>query len=218
MGCCFSKANRSSDIEMSNHSTTNAAVTCRAGAHGKKIQTQQDPQNNSFLVQGEGIVLGSCPLDCDVGRWEVKINKLNPNAKIQIGVLRFPAKTSTDLLNETFDSLNSSQKPSPCAYFIENNGHNGGTLHFRENDIIGIYWDQTDLPMLTFTLNGTILLNSNIQRVRPTSDAFPAICIIDPESSNGGRTSCSFIFDESSFQHPPIGKKFGMVICSTNII
>lgn len=220
MGCCFSKANSSREIELSSHATTNDAVTCKGGLLGNQIKMEFKLENNSFRVQGQGICLGSCPLDCDTGRWEVKINKINLNARIQIGVLRLPnANASKALLNETFEVLNQSQKPSPCANYIENNGHKGGTLHFHENDVIGVYWDQTDLPMLTFTLNGTILLNCNISRVRPTSDVYPAICIIDPDNNNGEqKSSCSFIFDESSFQFPTIAKKFNMIICSTNII
>ena len=77
--------------------------------------------------------------------------------------------------------------------------------------MIGIYWDQTDLPMLSFYLNGELLLKKSINRIRPATDIYPAVSIADG-------SSCNIVFDAAGFKFPPKTKKFTMIVCATQLI
>jgi hypothetical protein len=80
-----------------------------------------------------------------------------------------------------------------------------------EGDVIGVRWDQTDLPMLSFLKNGKVVDSASVNRVRPAIDIFPAISLEEG-------SSCQIIFDGKSFKYPPVGTKFKMIVCATNLI
>lgn len=206
MGCCFSKKDKSSNIELSTkgQDITNDALTCKLGFRGDNVKVFAG--ENGFNVVGSGMVLGSCALDCDTARWEVVIQKLDnfsaENPTIQIGVQRFNPKQSKLNLNcNLMENENSKDTPAWCL--------KGVTL--TEGDVIGVYWDQTDLPMLSFTRNGHLLTQASVNRIRPSSEIYPAISIT-------GDNKVAIAFDDSSFRFPPIANKFKMIICSSSII
>ena len=80
----------------------------------------------------------------------------------------------------------------------------------EEGDVIGVHWDQTDLPMLSFTKNGVFLDRESVNRVRPAIDIVPAVSLKDG--------SCQVIFDGNSFKQTPNGSRFKMIVCATNLI
>jgi hypothetical protein len=183
---------------------------CALGFRGSGIQV--NPNNNE--ISGSGTIIGSCPLDCDVGRWEVEILKNITNTKqIQIGIKRFYKHIPTEHLNQTMDQTNQPPNASneTISYFLSDN-----SLTLKENDVIGVYWDLTDLPMLQFTLNGNLLFNTSVNRIRPSNDMFIAVSLDGQLTNNTG--SCKVLFAQKEFHHPPIASKFKMVICSTKLI
>lgn len=196
MGCCFTKPKRAEEHELS--SSTNAAVTCKSGPAGDRVSVHHNDVNNSYDVKGHGTYLGSCALDCDCARWEVVVE--DPTA-VTIGVKRFNKKAPTDL-SSTLDTYQD-DKVSP-SWIMKDIDVKGG-------DVVGVYWDQTDLPMLSFTLNGSIVHQASINRVRPSNDVFPAVSVT-------GNGKCTVIFDENHFKFPSIASKFKMIICSQSII
>ena len=197
MGCCCSKSGHGEVIEMS--VTTNIAVTLKIGQKGENVVVV--PSESGYTVTGSGIALASCPLDCDVGMWEVKIGK-QPSG-VRVGVMRFNTKKAAPslggLLGEGVEN-----------WYFPDSSHGGKDL--EEGDVVSLFWDQTDLPQLSFAINGTLLPQASVSRVRPSSDVYPA-CSVEPGSS------CELIFDGQHFNNPPSGSsKFKMVICATNLI
>jgi hypothetical protein len=209
MGCCFGKASTTREIEVRdlNKEVANEALICKLGARGEKIKVHAG--ESGFGVSGSGMVLGSCPLDCDTARWEVIIHKLGNSGpgetpSIQIGVQRYnPKQFKVNLNASLLDNEDSKESP---AWLLKG-------VSVGEGDIIGVYWDQTDLPMLSFTRNGQLLGQASINRIRPSTDIYPAIAL----SGNGGN-EVKMVFDDASFKFPPIASKFKMIICSSNII
>lgn len=199
MGCCLSLGgSRASEIEMDTSATMNSALTCKLGARGDNISVSLG--ENRFNVSGRGVALGSCPLDCDTARWEVVVGKNSQD--LQIGVKRYNPKIKCDL-NNNLDSA-TEDKESP-AWLLQG-------VDLKEGDVVGVYWDQTDLPMLSFTVNGNYVSNASINRIRPSTEIYPAVSL----GSQGG--GCSFVFDESGFKHKSISSKFQMIICSSSLI
>lgn len=196
MGCCFSKrANQEEDSGIEASSVTNSALTCKVGDRGDQIKVSLG--ENCFKIRGKGIVLGSCPLDVDTARWEVVVESKG----VQIGVKRFLKKEPSDLTKPLSTTVDDKSSPSWILSGVD----------LAVGDVVGVYWDQTALPMLQFTLNGT-LLSQSVNRVRPSSDIYPAISLSEEDGA------CSFIFDESGFKHASLSSKYQMIICSSSII
>lgn len=198
---CF-KTNRTEDVAIELQTNvmqgTNDNVTCKSGNHGENIKITLE--NGIYNVTGNGIALGSCPLDCDSGYWEVRVGN-NPLG-VLIGLKRDKKKKekqSTSLNG----SLKDGDNESPNWIF------QGKEL--KTNDVIGIYWNQTDLPMVSFSLNGEIISNASITRIRPAQDIYPAISIIEG-------SSCDMIYSQEKFLFPPKSSKFSQIVCATSII
>lgn len=81
----------------------------------------------------------------------------------------------------------------------------------KPGDIVGFYWDQTALPMLSFTVNGEDIPSLSINRVRPAVDVFPAVSV-------KGKSTVTFCFDGDSFRYPPKNRKFAMIVCASQLI
>ena len=158
-------------------------------------------ENGRYLLEGTGTTIGSCMLDCDTAYYEIKVGEKNPTS-VLAGVKRFNPKRPTNL-DSTLDALETeSDKESSSWYFK--------SLDLKPNDIIGVFWDQTDLPMISFQVNGIPMPIADVTRVRPANEIFPAVSIQD--------SSCEFIFDENYFTYPPKSKKFSMIVCATSLI
>lgn len=202
MSACFkSKEDRNKDVELS--STTNVAVTCRRGPTGKDVKTSIDNATNYISIEGKGTALGSCPLDCDTAFWEVRVGN-NPNG-VLVGVKRYNVKKPTSLDGTLDATRTEGDNDSESWYFkVENQ-------ELKTGDVVGVYWDQTDLPMLSFSLNGKDVPSASFLRIRPTIDILPAVSVRE-----GG--SCEMIFDGDHFLFPPKSSKFKMIICATSLI
>eukprot|EP01039_Chlorochromonas_danica_P010920 gene10920-12136_t len=211
MGCLCSKSDDDKDgrqeINLSaigSITTTNASVMCHCGQKADTIQVYHN-NDNSYDISGQGILLGSCPLECDTGRWEVKIGK-EPSS-LQLGLLRInnnskKGLTPTDLSTHTLQDYQ--DHTTTPAWFLH-------AKDLQEGDVVGIYWDQTDFPMVRFSINGQEVSSLAIHRIRPSSEVYPAVSVI-------GQGRLTLTFDEASFQYPPIHKKFKMIIASTSLI
>lgn len=133
--------------------------------------------------------------------WEVKVGQ-QPSG-IKIGVKRVSKnKKDTDKFSGFLDDKEN-QDPEQTSWYLQN-------VELKEGDVVGVYWDQTDFPMLTFTLNGKMLPNCAVNRIRPSSDIYPAVSV------QSGST-CELGF-ESEFIFPPISSKFKMIVCATSLI
>ena len=70
----------------------------------------------------------------------------------------------------------------------------GKFLKTRPNDVIGVAFCQSDMPMLSFYHNGTPISMYDVDKVRGT---------VRPAISVEQGASAEFIFDEESFKHSP---------------
>jgi hypothetical protein len=194
MGCCAAK-DRSDEIELL--AATSDAVCCKAGPKGENVKIIPTETSCNFGVKGSGTLIGSCCLDCDTAMWEVKVGS-NP-AGVAIGVKKWQKKATGDL--STFlDSAPDTNSPSWMLSETE----------LKEGDVVGVYWDQTDLPMLSFSVNGK-MVGYAVTRIRPTTDIHAAVSVREG-------SSCEICFGGKEFQFAPKSSKFKQIICSTNLI
>lgn len=186
----------SGGFEMSE--TSSKEATCTLGKKGAAVQTKVEANGYVHNVEGLGTVIASCALDCDVAYWEVILGK-NPTG-VRVGIKRFDLKHPTSL-DDTLEGNPGAAAPS---WVLEH-------ADLQEGDVIGVRWDQTDLPMLSFLRNGKLLDKASINRVRPAVDVYPAVSV-----EKGSKAQ--IIFDQRGFKHPPTGTKFKMIVCATSII
>jgi len=198
MGCCFDKVKREDEDAIELSTTTNAAVTLKVGAKGDGVTVSTD--GTCYAVSGKGTVLGSCALDCDVGMWEVRIGK-RPGG-VKVGVRRFNAKRATPLGGALGEE-------GTEAWSLPKFGDGGKDL--EEGDVVSVFWDQTDLPLVSYTVNGVSYPEASVKRIRPSADMYPA-CSVEEGST------CELVFDGEHFKHQPPGSKWRQVICATNLI
>ena len=226
--CCFKgksategkngKNNKSTekDIELSSNAV-NSMVMCKVGACGKQTVVNIDSSTNIIQVSGRGTVLGSCALDCDTAFWQVKVGN-NPSVThslthslthspthsltqgVKIGVKRWVAKKPVSC-DDILSGNTTGDEPS----WILNN------YELKTGDVIGVYWDQTDFPILSFTVNSIDIPEASVHRIRPAIDILPAVSV-----EKG--SSCEIIFDGNSFTHKPKSNKFKMIVCATSLI
>jgi hypothetical protein len=201
MGACFGcleKGDSDADNEYVETTSPVASVTCKIGLKGPGVTTSLDSASNIYTLAGSGMAIGTCSLDCDTAYWEV-VAGTNP-AGLKIGIKRHNFKKK-DALAAVLDG----SQVGDCPSWIL------GGESLKEGDVIGVHWDQTDLPMLSFTKNGMFLEKESINRVRPAIDCVPAISLADD-------SSCQVIFDGNSFKQKAMGNKFKMIVCATNLI
>ena len=133
-----------------------------------------------------------------IAYWEVILGK-NPDG-VRIGVKRFDFKHKSPL-EEPMTGKTDGDEPT---WVMAGNG-------LKEGDVIGIRWDQTDLPMLSFLKNNAMVDIASFNRIRPAVDIVPAVSVIEG-------STCQVIFDQKGFKHPPNGTKFKMIVCATSLI
>ena len=198
--CCGTRGGSSEDDGVEMENVHNITTMCRSGLHGPEIALTVANSNNFITVKGKGTALGSCSLDCDTAFWEVRVG--NQPQGVCVGVKRFNPKKPAKLTGLLDDSPNADED-SPAWHF------KGPEL--KSGDVIGVYWDQTDLPMLSFSLNGNIIPEASILRIRPAIEIVPAV------SCQHGST-CEMIFDGNNFLKPPKSSKFKMIISAKSLL
>ena len=198
MGCCCSKSSVQEDSESLTQTATSDNVTCKVGKSGDSIKVEIN-SNNFYAISGKGTAVGSCYLECDTAYWEVRLGD-NPSG-VCVGIRRGDKN-----LNGYLDANENGESQS-----IDESWYFKTASELKKGDVIGIYWDQSALPMLSFSLNGVDFPDSAFLRVRPANNIIPAVSV--RESS-----SCEVIFDGKYFLHNTKSSKFGMIISATSLI
>mgnify|MGYP000113324442 CR=1 FL=1 len=211
MGCCWGK-NSSTDAadvaaQEQEMSVTNHAVLCKAGLKGEKVDVQDDPKACGYRVSGSGTLVGSCALDCDIAYWEVILGK-NPE-RVSVGVKRLNAKRA--VVNNGMGTLNKTLENTEQGTFWILDREKLAGVELKEGTCIGVHFDQSDLPMLSFTIDGKLYSNASISRIRPTQDLIAAVSVDD-------KASATVIFNEDGFTQKPWAGKFRAIVASTSLI
>ena len=85
----------------------------------------------------------------------------------------------------------------------------GNVLKTRPNDVIGVAFCQSDMPMLSFYHNGTSISIYDVDKVRGT---------VRPAISVEHGASAEFIFEEESFKYSPPNSRCCELIAATSVL
>lgn len=202
MGCCPSS---DEEVVVELNDVTNAAVQCNAGMAGKNTLVKRT-EAGDYHISGQGTMVGSCSLDCDIAFWEVKL--LREADSVQVGLAKFNPKRPVPLEGELTGD-NDGKGAAPQWVLKREFLPQGQKL--QEGDVVGVHWDQTDFPMVCFTLNGVFLPNASITRIRPAQDIYPAVSV-------SGKGEAEARFAGGTFEFKPMASKFTPIVCATNLI
>lgn len=205
MGCCFSKdedggdGNDASEMEMKNTNENDPMLSISSEMTAPTIQIED---NNT--ISGHGLALACVNIEQDAAYWEVHVmsntDKSTSNNNIDIYVGLATKKKSTfyndisydDLLSMTNKNLDDEMKKKyGLEYMSKVSCQDDGDC------VVGIIIQQSDLPMIQFTKNGTILYDASITRFRGT--VHPSFFIMPSSSSS---TKMKVVFAERLFRHP----------------
>ena len=188
-------------------SVTNATVVCRAGKKGDHVSVKEDHSCSGYSISGTGTMVGSCALECDIAYWEVILGK-NPS-KVRIGIKRYNPKKAVALNDHSIDQpLDKTKKDT---HWLLDPEALGKDVVLKEGSIVGVHFDQSDFPMLSFTVDGKLHSNASVTRIRPTQDLIAAVSV-----EEGG--TATVIFNEDGFKQKPWAGKFKAIVASTNLI
>jgi hypothetical protein len=165
---------------------------------------------SNLQVSGYGLALASVSLEQDAGYWEIHVVKVPDEiGRIYVGVSpkRDRQFFADGVKSEGFWTNSDEAKDSSNGDDGDggdDDPHPAGTelmkrLAVTANDVIGIAMQQSDLPMLQFTLNGAPLTDGSINRFR--GNPYPAIYL--PDDNSG---SVRFVFRDC--QHSPPNSRF----------
>ena len=87
-------------------------------------------------------------------------------------------------------------------------------IDVENGDVIGVAVQQSDLPMVQFSLNGELLHISTINRFRGT--VYPAIYFSESVASMD--VHASLVVDEKEFKHRSPSQRFGPLIVARSIV
>lgn len=109
-----------------------------------------------------------------------------------------------------------------CAHVTEGPSQGNGTqwmrrIDFENGDVIGVAIQQSDLPMVQFSLNGEPLHISAINRFQGT--VYPAIYLPFSTSTQDLNVEATLVVEESSFKYArSFGDRFGPIIVARSIV
>ncbi len=87
-------------------------------------------------------------------------------------------------------------------------------IDFENGDVVGVAVQQSDLPMVQFSLNGEPLHISAINRFQGT--VYPSIYLADATAEHG--VEAKLVVTEHDFKHKNLGNRFGPIIVARSIV
>lgn len=225
MGCCCSSEDvdtaSSGEVELE---TRNVANMPKIGLHSKFMKIARI-DHGLFKIKGKGVALSSCMLEADIAYWEMVIPARPANGalteKVMVGVSRFMKnQKETPILDTPIDFAavdeggdNSALVKSHPTLQVPFWGMPVSIPSNEKDTVIGVHFDQTDLPMLSFTVNDELQLSKSINRIKPSQNLYVSVSI-----PQGYEDECIVIFDDAHFKGKPAANKFGPLICSSSLI
>lgn len=164
--------------------------------------------DDGLAATGSGLALIGAPIEQDAAYLEWKI-ELQGGKTQHIDSIMFGVSTKKNRkyyaeLSENKDS--SSNETEEWMKVIE----------CQNGDVIGVAIQQSDLPMIQFTLNGEMLYDVAINRFRGT--VFPSIFLPDNTDDDVGELKATVVLEESKFEHISPAAKFGPIIVARSIV
>ena len=222
--CCSSEESADTAIEEVELETRNVANMPKIGLHSKHMKIARI-DHGLFKIKGKGVALSSCMLEADIAYWEVVIpsssSRTSGKENVMVGVSRFMKNqkgtpildTPVDFtaVNECGDN-NVSVKALPTQQ-VPFWGMPVSIHNHEKDTVVGVHFDQTDLPMLSFTVNDELQFSKSINRIKPSQNLYVSVSIPD-----GCENECIVIFDDAHFKGKPSANKFGPLICSSSLI
>lgn len=149
----------------------------------------EDVEANGLTVSGSGTALAAAMLEQDAAYWEIVVGQAGT---IAAGVSQRQAK----------DALGATLGDGKASF-----GSLWGALELQAGDVLGVCLGLSDYPMLTYYLNGSLLDERAVDRVK--GDVYPAVSVADG-------AEVTFLFTD--FKQSPPSSRFDPVMIAREIL
>eukprot|EP00934_Nitzschia_sp_Nitz4_P006669 Nitzschia sp. Nitz4//scaffold113_size70149//38471//39205//NITZ4_005952-RA/size70149-augustus-gene-0.85-mRNA-1//1//CDS//3329533347//6659//frame0 len=167
-------------------------------------------QISSQKVSGQGLALAGASIEQDMAYWEWHVS-LEKN--VHVDTVQFGVSGKKD--RQFYENLKNVEEPPEEGSPSQINGTQWmRAIDVENGDVVGVAVQQSDLPMVQFTLNGEPLHISAINRFRGT--VHPSIHI--PASAQAKGFAAALVVDESAFKHESPGGRFGHLLVARSIV
>eukprot|EP00635_Sarcinochrysidales_sp_CCMP3193_P010656 CAMPEP_0118916826 /NCGR_PEP_ID=MMETSP1166-20130328/16737_1 /TAXON_ID=1104430 /ORGANISM="Chrysoreinhardia sp, Strain CCMP3193" /LENGTH=193 /DNA_ID=CAMNT_0006856755 /DNA_START=79 /DNA_END=660 /DNA_ORIENTATION=- len=147
----------------------------RLDRHGADVSVASSATGDG--VSGRGVAYASTAIEQDAAYWEVHVQ--SGDGSFRVGVCR----------NLDEEAMRADVGDENASWALRS--EDAGAV---EGDVIGVAFGQAELPNLSFFLNGELLENGQVTRIR--GEVFPAVSV-----AGGSELRC--VFDEAQFHHAP---------------
>ncbi|GMI30464.1 hypothetical protein TeGR_g4723 [Tetraparma gracilis] len=187
MGCCFSSSPDSS-VELTSQSDDSAPIKIVESSNAMCMYMED---RNCLTAECEGkLAAASAPVCVEQDRsyWECQVTHPGEGEfELIVGVAK---KTPLESLAAVLPSSASDPLPSDL-YCVR-------IPDLKKGDVVGVCFDQSDLPMLTFRLNSEIT-SHHVTRVRGA--VFPFVAFTGGDPAEGRTTTAvSVVFRRDKFR------------------
>lgn len=213
-GCCSSccVSEDSNDAGTAKEMELQAQKSRKALAISETMSAPTIVRKNPNTISGQGLALAGVIIEQDVAYWEwyMQAPPQKNMESILFGVTgKKDAKFYQDLSPET---IKSTEEKGPSQV---NGTQWMRRIDFENGDVIGVAVQQSDLPMVQFSLNGEPLHISAINRFQGT--VYPAIYL--PFSTDDQGVVATLVVDEASLKYAKsFGDRFGPIIVARSIV
>ena len=190
-GCCASLLGYSRADSEAELAGMRPNISLAPASEGVKIDGKE------LQVSGHGIAVGSEALEQDASYWEVRVKEVQESSVVGCGVCRPPPPDGK--IAEEFATGNGTW------------GFKSSTagLILKPDDVIGVTFSQSDMPMLKFYLNGETIHGTEVDRVR--GEVCPAVYV-------AGGATVQVSFAESKFLQKPPSPRYSQILVSYSML
>ena len=235
MGCCSSCCGSSEDGESSREMELQAQKSRKALSISRSMSAPTIVTREANVVSGTGLALAGVSIEQDAAYWEwhIRLGVKDTLENILFGVA---TKKDASFYQGLKDKVQPEEGTNTICEFSHVNGacilkiistwlftgtpsDVDGTQFMRriavENgDVIGVSVQQSDLPMVQFTLNGEELHISAINRFRGA--VYPSVFL--PEAAKDLKAEVTLVTSEQEFRQQSPGDRFLPLIVARSVV
>lgn len=251
MGCCCSCCGSGDDggAEDAKEMELQAQRARKALSVSAKMSAPTITKARNGGISGQGLALVGVVIEQDAAYWEWHMTTSTPQTTMEKVLFGVASKKDPEFYKELKDKVQPEEGTrlylggeNLCSELriltflfacLDDPGtpsQVNGTQWMRQidvenGDVIGVAVQQSDLPMVQFTLNGEALHMSAINRFR--GSVYPAIYLplAKEKAGEDGDTGvvapeivASLVVDEASFKHTSPGQRFQPLIVARSIV
>mmetsp|Transcript_28842 Transcript_28842/g.40778 ORF Transcript_28842/g.40778 Transcript_28842/m.40778 type:complete len:204 (-) Transcript_28842:1219-1830(-) len=197
--CCSKGESDGADVEM----TAKAQQINKDIIFSRKMSAPTITVNSNSIT-GNGLAVSGLTIEQDAGYYEIILKApKGPCDDVMFGLTTKKNRDFYKKLAEASDEAKSDPEVTGTAHMVK--------IPIKDDDVIGVAVQQSDLPMIQFLINGTLQPNLSVMRFK--GQVYPSILV--PE---GIDLRATLVMDETEFKYTPPSSRFVPIMVARGLI